>query len=76
MLLLPKLTTNAPITSVKFGFRSLALLSIHLAVRLRALLFLVLNKLLPNPLNGADLLIIGKVMIRNKTNKRMIDDSI
>jgi len=48
-----------PIKSQKRGLSSLSLMLIHILVRLRRLLFMIADKVLPHPLNGADLLITG-----------------
>jgi len=48
-----------PAKSQKRGLSSLSLMLIHILVRLRRLLFMVADKVLPHPLNGADLLITG-----------------
>jgi len=48
-----------PSRNEKWGLSSPGLLLIHILVRLRRLLFIVADKVLPRPLNGGDLLITG-----------------
>lgn len=48
-----------PARPQKWGLSFLGLLLIHILVRLRRLLFMIADKVLPRPLNGADLLITG-----------------
>lgn len=48
-----------PARRQKWGLSSLGLLLIHILVRLRRILFIIADKVLPRPLNGADLLITG-----------------
>ena len=48
-----------PARPQKWRLSSLGLLLIHILVRLRRLLFIIADKVLPRPLNGADLLITG-----------------
>jgi hypothetical protein len=48
-----------PARPQKWGLSFLGLLLIHILVRLRRLIFIIAEKILPRPLNGADLLITG-----------------
>lgn len=53
-----------PVKSKKRGLHSLSFLLIHILVHLRRLLFIIGNRVLPRPLNGADLLITGAKGVR------------
>lgn len=46
-----------PARPQKWGLSSLGLLLIYILVRLRRLIFIIADKMLPRPLNGADLLV-------------------
>ena len=48
-----------PIKSERRSLNSVGLLLIHILFRLRHLLFIIAVKMLPRPLNGADLLVVG-----------------
>ncbi len=54
------LASYLPARKQKWGLSSLGLLLIHILVRVRRLLFIVADKVLPRPLNGGDLLITGR----------------
>jgi ubiquinone/menaquinone biosynthesis C-methylase UbiE len=57
-----------PARPQKWGLSSPGLLLIHILVRLRRLLFIIADRVLPRPLNGADLLITARKGAQRRHN--------